>query len=170
MEITLAKFNQTTEIYSLLKACKEALDDKNIFQWIDSYPTLEIIKQDINDKCLYCLMNNSACVGVISINSIQEDEYRSILWEDKNGKILVIHRLAVHPQHQRKGFATKLMDFAEMVGFDNNYSSIRLDAYSENIAVLNFYELRNYKKRGEVFFSGRKAPFVCYEKSLRYSA
>jgi ribosomal protein S18 acetylase RimI-like enzyme len=76
-------------------------------------------------------MSNADCEGVVSINSIQEDEYRSIPWEDKNGKILVIHRLAVHPKYQRKGYASKLMDFAEMPGFDNNYSSIRLDAYSE---------------------------------------
>src|SRR4051794_17037011 len=112
MEIRLAEFNQAIEVYTLITACKKALDDEKIFQWIETYPTLEIIEQDLTDKCLYCLWVNEEYVGVVSINSIQEDEYHSIPWEDKNGKILIIHRLAVHPKQQRKGYAKKLMDFA----------------------------------------------------------
>lgn len=59
------------------------------------------------------------------------------------------------------------MGFAERYGIDNNFSSVRLDAYSGNKQSLQFYEKRGYQKRGEVSFPGRKLPFFCYEMALQ---
>lgn len=84
-----------------------------------------------------------------------------------DGKVLIIHRLAVHPLFQNQGFAKRLMDFAEDYAINENFSSIRLDAYSANEKVLRFYEAREYKKRGEVYFPDRKLPFYCYEKLFK---
>ena len=81
-------------------------------------------------------------------------------------KIQVIHRLAVHPDFQRKGIARNLMDFAEAHAKNNSFTSIRLDAYTGNKRVLQFYENRGYIKRGEVKFKGRSLPFACMEKQL----
>lgn len=106
-------------------------------------------------------------VGVIAINEIQDEEYKSIHWQNNDGKILVIHRLAIHPRSQKRGLAKQLMDFAEDYAVTNNYSSVRLDAYSGNQRVLRFYENRDYKKQGEVFFPKRILPFYCYEKQIK---
>jgi len=87
-------------------------------------------------------------------------------WKNNEGKVLVIHRLAVHPPFQKQGFAKKLMDFAEDHAIKNGCAAVRLDAYSGNERVLRFYENRGYQKRGEVNFSGRVLPFFCYEKEI----
>ncbi len=145
---------------------KNKLDEQGIFQWTNNYPTLAIVENDIDEGNLYCAILENQCVGIINISEEQEPEYDRIAWKNNNGKILVIHRLAVDPLFQGKGIAKKLMDFAEQFGIRNNYPSVRLDAFSENKRVLEFYETRGYKKRGEVYFAGRQSPFFCYEMDL----
>lgn len=166
MEIKLCKSHQSKEAFSILQNCRTDLDKQGILQWIDNYPTLNIVENDILNGHLYCAMHANICVGVISINDKQDPEYSTVAWNDSTGKILVVHRLAVDPSYQAQGIARALMDFVEQYGVDNNYSSVRLDAYSENERVLKFYINRGYQKRGEVFFPGRRSVFFCYEKFL----
>ena len=42
-----------------------------------------------------------------------DDEYIPIKWIAPNVDNVYIHRLAVHPNEQGKGFAKQMMDFAE---------------------------------------------------------
>jgi ribosomal protein S18 acetylase RimI-like enzyme len=46
------------------------------------------------------------------------------------------------------------------------YSSIRLDAFTENLSALNFYKRNGYVFRGQIVF--RKGIFNCYEKIFDY--
>ena len=59
------------------------------------------------------------------------------------------------------------MDFAERFAIENEYATIRLDAYSGNQRAIKFYEQQSYKKTGQVFFPKRTLPFYCYEKVLK---
>lgn len=72
----------------------------------------------------------------------------------------------VDPKYQGKGYARKLMDFADKFANENNYSSIRLDVYSQNKRVIKFYEKRKYFIRGNVNFPEREHPFYCMEKEI----
>lgn len=167
MEIKLAKERQAQEVFSILRSCKHSLDKQDIFQWVDSYPTLSIVEHDIRKGYLHCAMTDDRCVGIVSINEEQEPEYATIGWSDQMGKVVVIHRLAVDPEYQGQGIAKMVMDFAEWYSLEKGFSSIRLDAFSGNERVLRFYENRGYQKRGEVFFAGRELPFFCYELILQ---
>ncbi len=82
---------------------------------------------------------------------------------------MVIHRLVINPIQQRKGYASQLIDFAEDFAKNNNYSSIRLDAYSQHKGVIELYKNRNYLIRGKVNFPEREFPFYCMEKEINLS-
>lgn len=166
MDIVKAKGDQIDEICSILNRCRNMLDSLGVFQWTNMYPNRQIVEQDILNHHLYCLTDSDLCIGVVTINDTQEIEYASIKWECNHGTALVVHRLAIDPEYQGRGYAKKLMDFAEGFGQQHRYSSVRLDAFSKNERVLHFYEQRGYLKRGEVFFPGRESPFFCYEKTL----
>ena len=59
------------------------------------------------------------------------------------------------------------MKFAEHYAQENNVLSIRLDTFSQNKRNQKFYELRGYKKLGDIFFPKQsKHPFHCYELVL----
>lgn len=161
---TLSDLNQLFQIYV---NGKTDLEKSGIYQWTNNYPTRSIIESDLKKDVLFVLKNGKEMVGAINISEEQEPEYESINWEFDNSKVLVIHRLVIDPKYQGKGYARILMDYAEKFASKNNYSSIRLDAYSQNKRVIKFYNNRKYFIRGNVNFPEREYPFHCMEKELK---
>ena len=166
MDIQLSNINSAEQIFKIFENCKSAMELEKIFQWTDSYPNLDIIINDIKNSDLYELRIDGELLGVICFNIKQDPQYEIIDWVDKNGKVLIIHRLAINPLFQNQGLAKALMTFAEDFALINNFTSIRLDAFSGNKKGLKIYEGRRYLKRGEINFPGRNLPFFCYERMV----
>ncbi len=166
LKIEIGTLSDLNELFQIYLNGKKELDKNGIYQWTDNYPTRSIIENDLKKDILFVLKNGEEIIGAISVSEEQEREYETINWEFDCSKILVIHRLVIDPKYQGKGYAIRLMDFAEKFANENNYSSIRLDAYSQNKRVIDFYEKRKYFIRGEVNFPEREYPFHCLEKEI----
>lgn len=154
------------EVFQMYLDAKHELDKNGIHQWTDKYPRKSIIESDLNKGVLYILKKQNEIVGAINISEEQEAEYLAVNWKTNDLKPLVIHRLVVQPNHQKKGYAQFMMNFAEEFARENHYKSIRLDAYSQNKKVIEFYKNRNYFVRGEINFPGREYHFFCFEKEI----
>ncbi|WP_431157159.1 GNAT family N-acetyltransferase [Winogradskyella poriferorum] len=156
-----------TAIMAMTKACAKAMIANGIYQWNEHYPNKEAFIKDVDRQELYVLEIEGSIAGTVVISTLMDEEYIPIKWLTKNDNNLYIHRLAIHPDYQGKGFAQKLMDFAESYAIDNNYTSIRLDTFSQNKRNQKFYELRGYKRLGDIFFPKQSEyPFHCYELVL----
>ncbi len=154
-------------IFSLTKSCAKHLIENEIFQWNEYYPSKEVLKNDIELNQLWKLVENNLIIGIIALTEIEDVEYKSVKWLTENDTNLYIHRLAVHPNYQGKGYAQQLMNFAENYAKEHNYDSIRLDTFSKNIRNQQFYEKRNYIKLESIYFPKQSEhPFYCYEKVL----
>lgn len=81
-----------------------------------------------------------------------DDEYALIDWGSETKHNLYVHRLAIHPNHQGQGIAKRLLSFTEKYCIEKNYTSIRLDTFSQNERNQKFYELRGYEKMESVYF------------------
>ena len=167
MNIQPVPISQLEQALKIFTECRIALEKENIFQWIDSYPDIDIVAQDINNGHLYGIFDNDEFNGVVCLNNLQASQYASVQWQYSDETCVVIHRLAITPTQQKRGLATRLMDFAENFALEQGFTSIRLDAYSSNKEAMNMYIKRKYQIRGEVYFQGRKLPFLCFEKNLR---
>ena len=140
---------------------------KNIFQWNEFYPSKSAFETDVKRDELYVLELENTIIGCIVISSVMDDEYIPIQWLTPNQNNIYIHRLAILPEHQGKGYAQLLMNYAENLAIENNYTSIRLDTFSKNLKNQKFYELRGYQKLGSVYFPKQSEhPFYCYELIL----
>ena len=165
IKIELATQNELDRVKEIAEACAKNMIENNIFQWNDKYPSREIFKEDIKNKCLYVSKINHEVVGCIMLSSFKDDVYKSVNWITPDEYNLYIHRLAVHPIFQKKGIARKMMDFAEDFAKSNNYISIRLDTFSQNPRNNKFYKSRGYNKLDDVYFPKQSEfPFHCYEK------
>ena len=165
LNIVKATINDSRNIMELIKSCILNMESVGIYQWNEYYPTLDIIMSDVESGSLYVLKEGNDIWGIIVINEDQSPEYRNLSWGDE-GKVLVVHRLAVQPNKQRTGIAKKLMDFAEIYAKEKEFTSIRLDTYSGNPIAMTLYEQRGYIRVGQVYFPMRELPFNCYEKVL----
>jgi len=168
--IRKANLNDLRDIKKLTEACAKALQQQNIFQWNEHYPSLEKLKKDIEKQELYVFEEENMIIAIIVLTPNMDEVYRNIDWLSKTDNNLYVHRLATHPEFWGKGYARKIMDFAEEFAKNKNFTSIRLDTFSKNIRNQKFYEARGYTKLGEVYFPHKNEyPFHCYEKLLATS-
>ncbi|PCJ95286.1 MAG: GNAT family N-acetyltransferase [Flavobacteriaceae bacterium] len=162
-----AKILEMPDILSLSKACAAHMISKEIYQWNAHYPSKKIFEKDIEREELYVLEFDNEIVGMIVISTLMDETYLPIVWLTPNQNNNYIHRLAIHPKFQGKGYAQQLMDFAENYTKEKGITSIRLDTFSQNKRNQRFYEARGYQKLGDVFIPNQSEhPFHCYELIL----
>lgn len=153
------------EVLALYKKCTLKMNQSGLFNWHDSYPDLETISNDIDAGTLY-ILETDQIQGVAALNDDQPPEYRDIKWEYHDEPYLVVHRLAVSPDQQGKGYGIKLMEFAEELAASSACPSIRMDVYTINIPGRKLYQKLNYKELNEFFFPGFEIPFIGLEKKI----
>ena len=143
--------------------------DNGIDQWDADYPNREVILQDLQTQTLFAYRENDVVLGIVVLNESQDEEYAEINWStSETERNIVVHRLAVRPDQQRRGIARRLMDFAEQWARDNNYDAIRLDTFSQNPRNQRFYLNRGYTDLGLVYLKYKKDhPYYCYELLLK---
>ena len=165
--IRSASIRDINAIMQITKDCARDLRSKGIYQWNQHYPSEEAFKADVVRGELYILDKSNGVIGCVCISEIMDDEYQEINWLTPSTNNIYIHRLAIHSRHQGQGHARELMDFAENKARKANCASVRLDTFSKNLRNQKFYELRDYKKLGNIYFPKQsKHPFYCYELIL----
>lgn len=160
-----AKLHHIPAIEALFLACIEEMNTRGVIQWNKDYPGRANIVKDIERQELYYSGEGEAIHGVITLNDIQDPQYKDINWKYE-GKILVVHRLAAHPACQGKGIGVRLMQFAEDYGAENAYTAIRLDGYEGNPRSMAFYRKLGYSETGFVQFEYQRMRCICFEKRL----
>lgn len=162
-----AKIGEIHQIMTITKACARHMRVQGIEQWNDHYPSQEIFKNDIERGELYVKKIDGHIIGCICITTVMDEEYFPVKWLTPNEINLYVHRLAIHPDFQGKGYARQLMDKAEKMARAKNYTSVRLDTFSKNKRNQRFYEARGYKKLESIYFPKQSPhPFYCYELIL----
>ncbi|THD69217.1 GNAT family N-acetyltransferase [Robertkochia marina] len=165
--IRKATLKDIDNILQITKACAQKMRLQGIYQWNGYYPSREAFEHDVERQELYVLEKGRKLIGCIVISTLADEFYKDIEWLTEDGEQYYIHRLAVHPDQQGKGFAQTLMDYAENMARENNITSVRLDTFSKNERNQRFYEQRGYQRLGEIFFPKQsKFPFYCYELPL----
>lgn len=166
--IALGSSKELDVILALTQACGNHMRKNGIDQWDENYPDLENLRRDIDQENLFVYRKDGVVIGIVVLNETQDPEYAEILWSTSDSdRNLVVHRLAVHPEHQGKGIARNLMDFSEDWARTQDYDAIRLDTYSQNPKNQKFYKNRGYTELGSVYLSYKKEhPYFCYELLL----
>ena len=165
--IRKATLKDIDQIIEITKACARFMISQNIYQWNEHYPNKEAFVHDAERGELYVFEVKNLIIGCITISTFMDEEYIPITWLTNINNSIYIHRLAINPNDQGKGFAQKLMSYAENMARENNFTSVRLDTFSQNKRNQKFYEARNYKRLGNVYFPKQSDyPFYCYELIL----
>ncbi len=166
MDIMKGQKLDLSDILSLISKCVKHMQSQGLYQWDELYPNSDIIESDLNNEDAYVLKDDGKCIAYVAINEEQSPEYSQVNWHTDGRKVLVIHRLCVHPKFQSKGIAKQMITFCEEMAMTGGYTCIRLDTYSKNQKALKLYEYLDYQKSGQVFFPFKPDPFYCFEKSI----
>ena len=165
--IRQAKEMDLCGILGITRACGAAMRAAGIFQWTETYPSEVAFRNDLVRGELWVFDPGNGPVACLVVSDLMDPEYRAVSWGTPDQGARYIHRLAVHPDFQRRGIAGKLMDFAESQARAERATAIRLDTFSRNAGNQRFYENRGYRRLGAVYFPNQSAyPFYCYERAL----
>ena len=165
--IRAGEISDIDAILNIAKSCALHMIQNNIYQWIERYPDRGSFINDAENQELYVYVINGKVVACISLCMHMDEVYLPVKWKTKNDDNLYIHRLAVHPDFQKKGVGKILMDFAEKYAREKKFASVRLDTFSVNKRNLKFYESRGYQRLEAIYFPKQSEfPFYCYELIL----
>lgn len=163
--IKKAEISDLNQLLEVTKSCAKHMINNGIYQWNELYPSKEVLQKDIELQQIWKLEVEDKIIGIIVLTTIEDEEYKDVKWLTKNHQNLYIHRLAVSPQFQGKGYAQKLISFAENYAITNKFTSIRLDTFSQNKRNQKFYKQQNYTQLESIYFPNQSEfPFYCFEK------
>ena len=154
-------------IIEITKACAVFMISNNIFQWNEHYPNIETFENDVLNENLYVLEVNNKLIGCLVISHEMDEFYKKVKWQVPSFNNIYLHRLAVDPSFQKKGYAKQLMTFSFEYAKVNNIKSIRLDTFSGNPFNNIFYSNLGFDKLEKIYFRKQSdKPFYCFEKVL----
>lgn len=128
--------------------------------------TYQNLKQHIDNESLYILKKNDISLGMLTFNENEPDEFKDLVWQNKDQQGFYISRIYVLPHWRNKGIGTQLLLFAEKLAKERGYETVKIDT-SSNYEESNLLLLKNkYHFAGNVYFNYQKCPVNCYEKKI----
>ena len=115
------------------------------------HPTLEGIKEYIEEGSMYLYKEDNVIVGAMAVTMYQEEDYHAIEWLQQvaDDKAAVIHILAVNPDYQSKGIGSEMVCEAIRLAKENGMQAVRLDALASNTPAHKMYARLGFEYRGK---------------------
>lgn len=164
MELRKATVGDINNIMQVFEEARQAQRSAGFRQWEDGYPSIEVLKSDIDHNIGYVLDDNGKTAGYVAIglNDAEYDRHPE-LW-DVDKTYVVFHRIALSDEYRGKGFSSVLFDLAEAEGRRLGVGSVRIDTGLQNKAMQFILAKRNYTNLQACdFVWGRR---LAYEKPL----
>ena len=155
--IRKAKLDDVDIIMPMIEEGRKHIQTYNIPQWINGYPSVQTIEDDINNERGYVLINNNEIVGYFVL--IEYDPcYDNIngKWND-NSRYVAVHRTVT--KYFNMGLGTLMFDEIK-----KHYSHIRVDTHEGNISM-NKCLLKNDFKYCGIIYLEDGSPRNAYEYS-----
>ena len=147
-------------VMNIYAKAKKFMDKSgNPDQWVDGYPSLELVKYDIENDG-YVIIDNNIILGVfVFIENAQKDVYNSIdgMWLN-NEPYAVIHRCAT--LSTGKGVGQFLFDWCWQ-----KHNNIRIDTHKDNKPMANILKRNNYVYCGKVYYPTKNGERLAYHKT-----
>ncbi|MGM0169290.1 hypothetical protein IGI39_003606 [Enterococcus sp. AZ135] len=138
-----ADLSDYSNILALINDGKEQMKSAGITQWDDSYPSKEVIRQDIEKKHLW----------------LYGDHYEASVTVSKHDRTAFIHRLVVSSKYQRSGIARFILsDIIQQEKIIHDVTQLKISTNHSNIPIqhllasLNFVPCRIYTMPGREQF------------------
>lgn len=162
MEIRLTILEEIDSVMSIYdKARLFMRKNGNAKQWLNGYPGLELIKNDILNGNSYVCLDSNQIIGVFTFIQDIEPTYLQIyngLWlnDEPYG---VVHRLA--SANSVKGVAAYCLNWCL-----DKCKNVRIDTHRDNVIMQNLLAKNNFVKCGVIYLEDGSER-LAYQKIIR---
>lgn len=149
--IRLAEQDELSELEYIYFEAMMEMHRRDIPQWSQDYPAC-LLPGDIQRQELFVIEDDHLVVGALVLNQTMDEWLEPIPFTPANA--YYIHRLAIDPIRQGRGYARMLMEWAHMAAQTHGGTAMRLDTNALNIPALRLYEKLGYRQVGSFEESG----------------
>lgn len=147
------------EIKSIVAKARELMTASgNVNQWVDGYPSIEVLLSDIRSRKAYLLLRENKAVAYFVMADGPDPTYNSIAegsWLN-NDSYGVLHRIASNGE--TKGVFKEILFYAS-----EHYSNIRIDTHHDNKIMQRLLEKNGFVYCG-IIFLGDGSPRLAYQR------
>jgi ribosomal protein S18 acetylase RimI-like enzyme len=169
MRLQLSTNSDIHKILQIINDAKVYLKSQKIDQWQHGYPNKSQIERDIANNESYVLTNDANQVIATSMFSIRpEPTYKFIdgKWKIKESeKYGVIHRLAIHKNHRKKGIASFILNEFHQLLKKQHIRSLKIDTHEDNHEMQYLVKKLGYVYCG-IIFTEYNAKRLAFEKVI----
>lgn len=165
MRLRKATVNDIDNVMRVLAQARQAQRLAGFRQWEDGYPSVEVLKSDIDKAHGYILDDNGIVAGYVAIAFLDgEYDRHPELW-DVTKSYAVFHRIALSDDYRGKKLSGTLFELAEAIARQSGVAFIRIDTGLENRPMQHILSQRGYVNLGPCDFSW--GPRLAFEKSMK---
>jgi len=129
------------ELYDKAIAFQQTVFDKT---WISFAP--EQVATEIAERRLWKIIDDSKIANIFSITYNDP-----ILWgERSNAAAIYIHRIVTDPEFRGRGYVQAITDWAKQYAKVKGSRFVRMDTWSDNQKLLDYYQNCGFKFLGNV--------------------
>lgn len=143
ISIRQTKISDLKTVMSIFDYARQRMRNSgNKTQWVNGYPSKDVIVRDMNNNNSYVIESEKGIIGAFTFIIGEDPNYSEIdgEWPDSN-PYGTIHRIASAPG--AKGIADIALDFCKTAGVN-----IRIDTHSDNAPMLGWIAKRGFKYCG----------------------
>ena len=116
-------------------------DDPSFPRWKKGiHSSDEMIQNSIDREELYVLADGDEIVACVIANAEKVDGYSDAPWQIDSDEVIVLHVLAVHPNHRGKGLAQRLVENVIEQERKVGKKTLRLDVIENNTTAEKLYQ------------------------------
>ena len=121
-------------------------DDPSFPRWKKGiHPSDEMIQNSIDREELYVLADGDEIVACVIANAEKVDGYSDAPWQIDSDEVIVLHVLAVHPNHRGKGLAQRLVENVIEQERKVGKKTLRLDVIENNTTAEKLYQKLGFR-------------------------
>lgn len=150
--IRKATHEDVEAIITLIELTQMQFKRDGIDQWQYGYPNRDTIMSDVEARLGYVLVDANEIVGYYYL-AVETDPYYDAIYDGKwlnNGMYAIIHRMVVHPNRRRSGYARLLLKWALNHIQSLGCYDLRIDTHPDNSAMNAFLANQGFIECGKV--------------------
>jgi mannose-6-phosphate isomerase len=166
MTYTKVTAAQLPDIYALYRAAIDDMHARGLYQWTwGRYLGEPVLQEDAALGRLYRLDDGGRLIAAFALCIGQGPEYDGVPWQYGVNPVC-LHRVALVPGSQGKGYARGLMDFVKEEGRRLGCDCLRVDTYAQNARALRLFSAATAREAGTFRFPTHPDVFRCFEAPL----
>lgn len=157
-------------IERILASCQKMLQASGSPQWSEEdAPKIATMVEAIDKGLVYLLLIEETVVGTAILTKAEELAYNDLQygqWEETEGDYYSIHRFAIDPTKNGRGYATLFFNLLTVVAKEKGAKDIRVDTHPVNKAMQKVILNSGYEFKGIVHLPVSHGERYAYQKIL----